>query len=63
MILALSLEPIATTEWYGKQPYAVWPWAREALGDAKPEVLSAADGFQFEKIAALRRDLVVATSS
>jgi iron complex transport system substrate-binding protein len=58
-ILALGYKPIATTEWYGDQPYAVWPWAREALGDSRPTVLSNADGFQFEKIAALRPDLIV----
>ena len=62
-VLALGYKPIATTEWYGDQPYAVWPWAREALGDAKPTVLSAVDGFQFEKIAALRPDLIIGVNS
>jgi iron complex transport system substrate-binding protein len=40
IVLALGEKPIATTEWYGEQPYAVWPWARRALGAAKPTVLS-----------------------
>jgi len=40
IVLALGEKPIATTEWYGEQPYAVWPWARRALGTAKPTVLS-----------------------
>ena len=40
IVLQLGYKPVATTEWYGEQPYAVWPWAQEALGDAKPEVLS-----------------------
>jgi len=62
-VLALGSTPIATTEWYGEQPYAVWPWARTALGDAKPTVLSAADGFDFEKIATLRPDLIIGTNS
>jgi iron complex transport system substrate-binding protein len=62
-ILALGYKPIATTEWYGDQPYAVWPWAREALGDSRPTVLSNADGFQSEKIAALRPDLIVGVNS
>ena len=62
-VLALGYKPIATTEWYGDQPYAVWPWAREALGDAKPTVLDAADGFQFEKIASLRPDLIIGVNS
>jgi iron complex transport system substrate-binding protein len=25
VVLALGEKPIATTEWYGEQPYAVWP--------------------------------------
>ena len=62
-VLALGYKPIATTEWYGEQPYAVWPWAQEALGDAKPTVLDASDGFQFEKIASLRPDLIIGVNS
>jgi iron complex transport system substrate-binding protein len=62
-VLALGHTPIATTEWYGEQPHAVWPWAQEALGDAKPTVLSAADGFDFEKIASLAPDLIIGTNS
>lgn len=62
-VLALGHTPIATTEWYGEQPYAVWPWARAALGDAKPTVLSATDGIDFEQIASLRPDLIIGTNS
>nr|WP_296779854.1 ABC transporter substrate-binding protein [Rhodococcus sp. (in: high G+C Gram-positive bacteria)] len=62
-VLALGVKPVAVTEWYGEQPYATWPWAQEALGDAKPEVLSADDGFQYERIAALDPDLIVATNA
>ncbi len=63
IVLGLGVKPIATTEWYGEKPYAVWPWATEALGDAKPTVLSNSDGFQFEKIAALQPDLIIGTNS
>jgi iron complex transport system substrate-binding protein len=63
IVLALGEKPIATTEWYGEQPYAVWPWARRALGAAKPTVLSNEDGFQFERIAALRPDLIIGTNA
>jgi iron complex transport system substrate-binding protein len=62
-VLALGYKPIATTEWYGEQPYAVWPWARPALGDSKPTVLHNDDGFEFEKIAALRPDLILGVNS
>jgi iron complex transport system substrate-binding protein len=63
IVLGLGVKPIATTEWYGEQPYAVWPWATEALGDAQPTVLSNSDGFEFEKIAALQPDLIIGTNS
>lgn len=62
-VLALGVKPIAVTEWYGEQPYATWPWAQEALGDAQPEVLSADDGLQLEKIAALDPDLIIGTNA
>ena len=62
-MLALGHTPIATTEWYGEQPHAVWPWAQEALGDAEPTVLNTTDGFQFEKLASLAPDLIVGTNS
>ncbi|MET3962587.1 iron complex transport system substrate-binding protein [Marmoricola sp. OAE513] len=63
ILLELGVVPVATTEWYGEQPYAVWPWATELLGDAKPEVLSQTDGLQFERIAALKPDLIIGTNS
>ena len=36
--------PIATTSWVGDAPYAVFPWAVDKLGDAKPTVLESAEG-------------------
>ncbi|MDO8188339.1 ABC transporter substrate-binding protein [Conexibacter sp. JD483] len=62
-LLALGARPIAITEWYGDQPDGVWPWARAAMGDARPEILHNADGFEFERIAALKPDLIVGTNS
>jgi iron-siderophore transport system substrate-binding protein len=63
-LLALGVVPVATTEWYGKHPGAIFPWAEKALGNApKPEVLSFTDGIQFERIAALRPDLILAVYS
>jgi iron complex transport system substrate-binding protein len=62
-VLALGYKPVATTEWYGEQPHAVWPWAQDELGDAKPTVLDASDGFQFERIAGLRPDLILGVNS
>jgi iron complex transport system substrate-binding protein len=62
-VLQLGYTPVATTEWYGEQPYAVWPWAQDLLGDAKPTVLTTADGFEYEKIATLRPDLIIGTNA
>lgn len=58
-LLALGVVPLATTEWFGEQPGAVFPWAKDKLGGATPQVLSNVDGIQFEKIAALKPDLIV----
>ncbi|RIV40739.1 iron-siderophore ABC transporter substrate-binding protein [Micromonospora radicis] len=60
--LALGEVPVAIRDWYGAMPNAVWPWAREQLGDAKPEVLARAE-LDYEQIAALRPDVIVGLSS
>jgi iron complex transport system substrate-binding protein len=62
-VLALGYKPIATTEWFGEQPGAIWPWARAAMGKEEPVVLSNSDGFEFEEVAALRPDLIIGTNS
>ncbi|MGW7684264.1 hypothetical protein ACWGID_26210 [Kribbella sp. NPDC054772] len=59
-LLALGVAPVGTTEWFGEKPGALFPWAKAKLGDAAvPQVLSDKDGLQFEKIAALRPDLII----
>jgi iron complex transport system substrate-binding protein len=63
ILLALGVAPVATTEWYGEQPYAVWPWATPALGDATPEVIKAPDKLPLEQIAALTPDLIIGTNA
>lgn len=60
IVLALGEQPIAVTEWFGDQPYATWPWARKYLGDSKPVVLHTDRGFEWDKIAALKPDLIMA---
>src|SRR6478609_11679670 len=63
-LLALGVVPVATTEWFGKHPGAIFPWATEALGGAeKPTVLTNTDGVQIEKVAAQRPDLILAIYS
>src|ERR1700694_4928564 len=53
-LLAVGVVPIAVTDWFGDEPYEVWPWAQPKLGSAQPEVLSIYEGgIQFDRIAAL----------
>lgn len=61
-LLALGVTPVGIRDWYGDQPFAVWPWARDALGDAEPEVLAAAE-VDYEAVAALAPDLIIGVSS
>jgi ABC-type Fe3+-hydroxamate transport system substrate-binding protein len=59
-LLALGVVPVATTKWFGENPGEIFPWAKDELGSAAlPQVLTNTDGLQFEKIAALRPDLIV----
>ena len=62
-LLALGVVPIAVTDWFGGEPFGVWPWAQPQLGGAQPVVLSLADGVQVDPIASLRPDLIVATNA
>jgi iron complex transport system substrate-binding protein len=62
-LLAVGIVPVAVTDWFGAEPFGVWPWAQPRLGSAKPAVLSLADGIEVDAIAALRPDLIVATNA
>lgn len=63
-LLALGVVPVATSDWFGDHPGAIFPWARDELGDAEvPVVLTQDDGLQIEKIAAQRPDLILAVYS
>lgn len=65
-LLALGIVPVGTTEWFGEYPGALWPWAQEKLaelGGAVPTVVGGSDGINFEQIAALNPDLILALYS
>ena len=63
-LLALGIVPVGTTEWYGEHEGAIFPWAKAALGDGRlPTKLSFTDGIQYEKVAALAPDLILAIYS
>lgn len=62
-LLAVGVVPIAVTNWFGDQPYAVWPWAQPKLGTAQPVVLNLDNGIPVDQIAGLKPDLIVAVNA
>lgn len=61
--LALGVAPVGTREWFGDFPGALWPWAREKLGEEPlPEVLPMSE-LNFEQVAALEPDVVLGLNS
>ncbi len=61
-VLALGTVPVGLTAGETGQPFGVWPWAQPALGAGEPVVLPAEE-INFEQIAALRPDLILAVYS
>jgi iron complex transport system substrate-binding protein len=62
-LLAVGVVPIAVTNWFGDQPFAVWPWAQPKLGQAQPVVLGLDNGIPIDQIAGLKPDLIVAINA
>lgn len=65
-LLALGVVPVATTEWFGEQPGAIWPWAEDELKklEAKPpKVLGNSEEVNVEAVAAQKPDLILAVYS
>src|SRR5271156_2524321 len=62
-LLALGVVPVAVTNWFGEEPFAVWPWAQRKLGPAQPVVLTLDNGIQVDQIAGLKPDLIVAINA
>lgn len=56
-LLALGIKPYALRKWYGTDPYGVWVWGHEALGDAQPVVMQGE--INIEQIATLQPDLIL----
>lgn len=57
-LLALGIQPYALRKWYGSDPYGVWVWGHDALGDAQPIVMQGE--IDIERIALLAPDLITA---
>ncbi|WP_164417199.1 iron-siderophore ABC transporter substrate-binding protein [Streptomyces salinarius] len=70
-ILAFGIKPVGMVDQYpnpaGQSPdiNTQWPWVKDKWGDSKPEVVmkNGDSGPNYEKIAALRPDLIVAVYS
>ncbi|MYV95613.1 iron-siderophore ABC transporter substrate-binding protein [Streptomyces sp. SID1034] len=70
-VLALGVKPVGMVDQYpnpaGQSPdiNTQWPWVKDKWGSAKPDVImnNGDAGPNFEKIAALRPDLIVAVYS
>lgn len=58
-LLALGVVPVATREWYGERPGAIFEWAQDLLGDAEVPVVLPSVELNFEQIAGLNPDLIV----
>ena len=61
-VLALGMQPVAVTEWFGEFPYATWPWAQHLL-EEQPQILTYLDGIQVERVANVAPDLVLAINA
>ncbi|MGH9214295.1 MAG: iron-siderophore ABC transporter substrate-binding protein [Acidimicrobiales bacterium] len=65
-LLALGVVPVATTEWFGEHPGAIWPWAEDelrALEAEAPESVGDSTALNVEAVAAQRPDLILAVYS
>ncbi|OON81668.1 iron-siderophore ABC transporter substrate-binding protein [Streptomyces tsukubensis] len=70
-VLALGVKPVGMVDQYpnpaGKSPdiNTQWPWVKDKWGDTRPQVImeNGDSGPNYEKIAALRPDLIVAVYS
>lgn len=63
-LIALGAPMIAGRYWFGDTESVVFPWAKDDLQGAEPEVLNMTFGeLSFEKILALDPDLIIAVSS
>lgn len=58
-VLALGVQPVGVRDWYGEQPYGIFPWAQEALGDAEPEIVGDGVSINYEAVAAAEPDLII----
>jgi iron complex transport system substrate-binding protein len=58
-LLALGIVPVATREWWGERPGAIFEWATDELGTAELPVVLPGTELNFEQIAGLNPDVIV----
>lgn len=61
-VLALGVVPVGVRDFTGGYDEGRRPWAQQALGGAQPELVGGND-IQFEKVAALKPDLILGVYS
>ncbi|MGV9308294.1 iron-siderophore ABC transporter substrate-binding protein [Nonomuraea sp. NPDC003727] len=63
-VLALGFKPVGVVDWFQRSPFSDWPWTRDRWGGTEPTVLGLReDGVKFEKLVALKPDLIFAMYS
>lgn len=62
-VLALGKKPVGAVDWFGERPFGKWPWTQPLWGDAPPTIVGEREEYNFEQIAALRPDLIIAQYS
>ncbi len=62
--LALGVKPLGVASWFGDTlKDETGPWAHDLYGEDIPEIIANTDGPSYEKIAALRPDLILGVYS
>jgi iron complex transport system substrate-binding protein len=61
--LALGVKPVGAVDWFGERPFGKWPWSQSLWGSTPPEIVGERDEYNFEKIATLKPDLILAQYS
>lgn len=62
-VLALGVKPVGAVDWFKERPFGKWPWVQPLWGSTPPEIVGERDEYNFEKIAALKPDLILAQYS
>ncbi len=59
-LLALGVEPVGMAEWWGSGMDESWPWTKDYWKGMTPTYINSGGDFNFEQIASLAPDLILA---